>query len=163
MPDVDPAPVAPYPPMEYSWPWLAIALALVVIIAAWYLLLPILARFQLRKRELPPVPGIPPLTGLAPARRAALARIAAVEKGVAATTLHIREAHLELSAILREFAFAVTGIDARAMTLTELRASSFHSIAEVVAQYYPIAFQVTEHTALGNSAELARGVIESWS
>ncbi len=163
MPAADPAPVAPYPPMEYSWPWLAIALAIIAVIVAWYFLLPILARFQLRKRQLPPVPDIPALTGLVPARRAALARIAAVEKGVTAKTLPIREAHLDLSAILREFAFAVTGIDARAMTLTELRASNFHSIAEVVAQYYPIAFQVTEHTALGNSAELAREVIESWS
>ena len=157
MPDVE-----PYPAMEYSWPWLVVALGVIVVIVAWYLLLPILARFRLRKPQLAPVPQIPPLTGLAPARRTALARISAVEKGVAAKTLPIREAHLELSAILREFAFAVTGVDARVMTLAELKASNFHSIADVVAQYYPIAFQVTEHTALGNSAELARRVVESW-
>ncbi len=154
---VDPAEILP--PMQYSLYWLAIGVAILVAIVLWFLLVPRLAR----RRPKPPVVVAPPIPAPRPSPRAAwLARIGSIEKEVAAGELTVRQAHLRLSALLREFATTKTGIDASAMTLRELRAAGLDELASAVAQYYPIAFQAREATQLGRAAQLAREVVSSW-
>jgi len=161
VPAVDPT-TAPYPPTTYGLDYVAFIVFLIALIVGWYLILPLLAR---RAKEKPPKPVPVPKPVLAPvdrAREAALEEIAAIERAVGAREIDVRDAHLRLSATLREFALAVTGVDARTMTLRELRASDLDAIAAAVAQYYPIAFGVTEHSRLGPASEIAREVVRSW-
>ena len=155
--------VDPFPPLQYGLQWVLLAIALVVLIVAFYLLLPRLVR-KLTKPRVVVIPPAPPrrLTPLQNAQQVAFDRIGAVEAAVAAGTTDVRDAHIELSAILREFATETTGIDARSMTLTELRASGLESLATVVATYYPIAFGVPEHSRLAGAADRAREVLSAW-
>jgi hypothetical protein len=155
--------VDPYPPSQYGVLWLLLAIGLVLLIVAWYVLLPRLVRRFTKPR---PAVTLPPppirLTPLQAAKQIAFDRIGAVEAAVGAGTTDVRDAHIELSAILREFATSTTGIDARSMTLTELRASRLEALAAVVATYYPIAFGVPEHSGLSGAADRAREVLASW-
>lgn len=155
--------VDPYPPSQYGVLWLLLAIGLVVLIVAWYVLLPRLVR----RFTKPPVTVTPPpqprvLTPLQTAKQIAFDRIGGVESAVTAGTMDVRDAHIELSAILRDFATTTTGIDARPMTLTELRASKLEALAAVVATYYPIAFGVPEHSKLSGAADRAREVLATW-
>ena len=153
----------PYPLSQYGLQWLLLALVLALLIVAWYVLLPRLVRRFTRPRvaaarvEPPRRP-----TPLQTAKQMAFDRISAVEEAVKAGRTDVRDAHIELSAILREFASTTTGIDARSMTLTELRASRLDAIATVVATYYPIAFGVPEHSTLSGAADRAREVLAAW-
>ena len=155
--------VDPFPPLPYGLQWLILAIALVVLIVAFYVLLPRIVR-RLTKPRVTVPPPVPPrrLTPMQSAKQVAFDRIGAVEAAVAAGTTDVRDAHIELSAILREFATETTGIDARTMTLTELRASKLEAIATVVATYYPIAFGVPEHSRLAGAADRAREVLAAW-
>ena len=155
--------VDPFPPLQYGLQWLILAIALVVVVIAFYVLLPRLVRALTKPREVVATPAPPRrLTPMQSAKQVAFDRIGAVEAAVAAGTTDVRDAHIELSAILREFATETTGIDARSMTLTELRASGLESLATVVATYYPIAFGVPEHSRLAGAADRAREVLAGW-
>ena len=155
--------VDPFPPLQYGLQWLILAIALVVVVIAFYVLLPRLVRALTKPREVVAPPAQPRrLTPMQSAKQVAFDRIGAVEAAVAAGTTDVRDAHIELSAILREFATETTGIDARSMTLTELRASGLESLATVVATYYPIAFGVPEHSRLAGAADRAREVLAGW-
>ena len=66
-------------------------------------------------------------------RRKALTRIASVEQRVTAGELTPREAHIELSGILRELAYYTTRFDARTMTLTDLRRAGLTRLADTLA------------------------------
>lgn len=152
-----------YPPMTYGWLPLAVLAFLLALVVGWYLVLPSLAR---RAKPRPPKPArvtAVVLTPLERARAAAYDEITAIERAERAGEIDVRDAHLRLSATLREFARAVTGVDARTMTLTELRASDLDAIAAAVAQYYPIAFGVDEHSRLGEAPQIAREVLRSWA
>ena len=155
--------VDPYPPSQYGLLWLMLAIGLVLLIVAWYVMLPHLVRRFTKPRVVtPPVVSPRRPTPLQTARQVAFDRIGAVEAAVTAGSMDVRDAHIELSAILREFATTITGIDARSMTLTELRASRFDALAVVVATYYPIAFGVPEHSGLSGAADRAREVLAAW-
>lgn len=154
--------VDPYPPSQYGWPWLVLGIGLLLVIVAWYVLLPFIVRGVTREPAAPPPIPPRPLTPLQLAKQVAFDRIMVVEGAVGDGAMDVRDAHLELSAILRDFATQVTGVDARPMTLTELRASSLEQVAAVVATYYPIAFGISEHSQLGTAATDAKGVLSAW-
>lgn len=150
------------PPMQFQWFWLVIGIGIVLLIVAWYLLIPLIARRSLRAPAAP-APYQRPYQGPAGAAERALAAIAEVERSCTAGTISVREAHLRFSAIVREFAWDMSRVDARTMTLTELRATGLSTIAGAVAQFYPIAFQEEELLELGTAAGVARGAVTSWS
>ena len=151
------------PPVQFAWYWLPIALGVIALLVAWYLLIPLIARRSTRGRPAESLVFTRNYEGPLGARDRAWAAIAAVEQDARSGAISVREAHLQLSAIVREFAWDMTRIDARTMTLTELRATGFAPIADAVAQFYPIAFQEQELTELGGVADVARGAVASWS
>ena len=150
------------PPMQFQWYWVPIGILLLLLIAAWYFFIPVIARRAVR-RVAPPVPYQRPYQGPAGAAQRAFEAIAVVEQQASVQAITVREAHLRFSAIVREFAWDMTRVDARTMTLTELRATGLTTIATAVAQFYPIAFQEEELLQLGSAADVARGAVASWN
>ena len=161
MPDVDEL----APPLQFSnWPlWALLALGIVLVVVAWYVLIPRIA-LRAAGRTPPPLPVYQPQRlGPMGARERALAAIDQVEADATAGVISAREAHLRLSAIVRGFAWDVTAVDARTMTLTELGATGLAPIAEAVGQFYPIAFREEEAVELGAAADTARGAVTAWN
>ena len=149
-------------PMQYQPLWLVLGIVAALLVVAWYLLIPSIARRSTRRRAPLPPEFVRAYGGPMGAHDRALQAIDQVEQSARAGAITVREAHLRLSAIVREFAWDMTRIDARTMTLTELKATGFTPIADAVAQFYPIAFQEDELTDLGSIADVARGAVTAW-
>jgi hypothetical protein len=64
---------------------------------------------------------------------------------------------------VREYAHAVSGVDAPVMTLTELQSSSLPSVTAAVAEYYPASFESADRNEISSAVARERQVIESWS
>jgi len=149
-----------FPPEAYGWLlWLPLPLFL-VLLALWILLSRRIARRTLRRRPQPaqaqaPVVWTPPADPTGAAR----GRIDDVERRVEAGELDVRDAHLELSGIVREWAWATSHLDARTMTLAELRSAGLWRVADAVAGWYPMAFAPEEVSHARRAIAEAREVV----
>ncbi|SKA86195.1 hypothetical protein SAMN06295879_0890 [Agreia bicolorata] len=145
------------PPIGYSGAWLIIGIVLIVVVIAAILLILLL---RASKRSSPPQP-LPP-GGLAGLRAEYHARITEIETEFAAGRLSARSAHHRLSAVVRQYGRAVSGIDAPVMTLTELQSSPLPTVTAAVAEYYPASFESADRSEISSAVARARQVIESW-
>lgn len=156
-----------YAPMTYSWwvPTLGVALMLLAI--AWV----VIALVLTRRRPATTLPPPPPLLVARPgdpfaaARPVYLARVDALERRFVAGELDARALHLELSAVVRDFATVRQGLDARVLTLSELRRlTGTRRLAALIETYYRPSFAQDGH--VGASPERAvtgaRRVISQW-
>ncbi len=148
------------PPMLYSWFWPVLGVVAILLVAAWFLLVPLLSRLFTRVR---PVQAFARPRPAARGYAGTLAEIDEVERAALADEISIREAHLRLSELVRSFASEGKAYDARTMTLTELRDHGMTIVAEAVAQFYPIAFQEDELTELGTAPQVAREAVRAWN
>lgn len=147
-------------PMLYFWLWPVLGAVAVLLIVAWFVLVPLLSRLLTRKRP----PAV--VTRPRPAARGyagTMAEIDEVERAALADEISVREAHLRLSELVRSYASEGRMYDARTMTLTELRDNGMLIVAQAVAQFYPIAFQEEELTELGPAPQIAREAVRAWS
>lgn len=158
----DPPPPGFYGPEPYADRWLLIGLALVVLIALWYVAL----WWWTRKRPplLPATPAPDRLTGL----RAEYARqIDLVLSRARSGRITQRQGHQQLSVLLRHFVEEVSGIAAPTMTLTELHRSHEHvrltPVSQVVATLYPGEFGPLEAETLAGAAHVAKQVVARWT
>jgi hypothetical protein len=148
------------PPMLYNAIWPILGAAAVLLVIAWFVLIPLLSRLFTRTRTKPVVERPRPV---ARGYGGTLSAIDEVERAALADEITIREAHLRLSELVRSFASEGRMVDARTMTLTELRDHGMVVIADAVAQFYPIAFQEEELTELGAAPEIAREAVRAWN
>lgn len=162
MPDVDLAATGLFPPVQYSPMWGVLAVTLLVLIAAFYILVPVLMRSREAAREpadsswipeFPPVPLGEKYSGL----------IAEVESAHHRGELTVRDAHQRLSLLLRFFAWESSGLRAPQMTLADLREAHATPLSDAVEQLYPGAFAEIERGSVLEAAELARRVVHSWT
>lgn len=147
------------PPMLYSALWPILGAAAVLLVIAWFVLIPLLSRLfgrPSKPRTEKPRPFV------RRGRDGTLAAIDAVQREALAGEISVREAHLRLSELVRSFASEDRVLDARTMTLTELRANNLTIVADAVAQFYPIAFQEEELTELGAAPDIAREAVHAW-
>ncbi len=148
------------PPLLYFWLWPLLGAFAVLLIVAWFVLVPLLSRLLTRTR---------PSTAVSRPRPAArgfagtMAEIDEVERAALADEISVREAHLRLSELVRSYASEGRMYDARTMTLTELRDNGMLIVAQAVAQFYPIAFQEEELTELGPAPQIAREAVRAWN
>ena len=145
------------PPIGYGGGLLVVGIVLLVLVVVTILLIALLRRRRPATSPAP-MPG-----GLAGIKADHHARISAIEAEFAAGTLSARRAHHRLSAVVRDFGRAVSGIDAPVMTLTELQSVSLPTVTTAVAEYYPAAFEREDRTDISSSVVRARQVIESWA
>ena len=160
MPDIDQF----FPPLPYDWWWWLVLPLFVALLVAWVLLSRRFARMRGWRRRGTTGPTVPKVLPLpVDVRRKALARIGDVERRVTAGELSPRDAHIELSEILRELAFYTTRFDARKMTLTDLRRAGLSRLADTIGSFYPVAFAPHEAIEAQPAIDAARTAVSQWS
>ena len=92
-----------------------------------------------------------------------LARIAKVEKNYNEKKIDVRNAHQELSAIVRMFVFEMTGIQAQNLSLMELKEQKVESISGLIEEFYAPEFAERSEKETMDSIKDARTVVQSWN
>jgi hypothetical protein len=153
-------------PQNASVWWLITGLILIAVVAGWY----VFVFVNTRHRPPKPDPNDQPLVDyskpgdpFAALRMKYLAKVDAVAQEFANKTIDVRELHLRLSTIVREFAQVRRGVDTTVMTLTEIeQLPGVGSLASLISYYYQPSFaRQTAMTGL-ESIDGAREVISRW-
>jgi hypothetical protein len=147
-----------YAPLLYS-PWLLwLALGLLALVGGWFLYV-----FLSTRKPQAPAARSRPASDLNTLRRDFLERINAVADAADAGRLPAREAHQELSLLVRTFVQGASGVGAPRMTLAELRETCPPAVAAAIEQLYPGEFAPHPRDSPAAAAETAREVVRSWS
>lgn len=145
----------PAAPAGYStWVWV-LGLALLAAIGAWY--------WWVHRRTRPrPAPDLPQ-SHWQTLRETTLGRVEAAEEQFRNGHAGLRELHLELNTILREFATERLGRDAMWMTAAELaQIEGTERLSHLLAEYEEPAFASdTDAQAMAATAR-AREVVATW-
>lgn len=148
-----------YGPLLYS-PWLLwFGLGLMVLVAGWFLFV-----FGSTRR-----PGLqtesyaPASSDLSALRQEFLASINKVAADADSGRLPARQAHQELSLLVRMFVQRATGVAAPRMTLAELQENGPPALVTAIARIYPGEFAAHPQESAADAAETAREVVRSWS
>lgn len=145
-------------PLPYSQGWMWAGLALLAVVLGWYCFVFLSTR---------PAPAQPPRftppSDINDLKEAYVQRIDAVASDAAAGQLTAREAHLELSLLVRSFARDVTGVDAPRLTLAELHRHPLPGVAEVIGRIYPGEFGLEPLPPVAQSAGTARQAVWQWN
>lgn len=149
-----------YPPVQYEWWWLALAVAVLVVLAAGAWLVWALTRPPRERPE--PVASLD--SRLDELRRTHLAMIDDVARRYAARELPPREANAELSRIARAFVNDYTGVETPVLSLAELQARGMSPelIDAVRRHFYPSLYADGPPIDPVASAEAARRVVTGW-
>lgn len=149
-----------YPPVQYEWWWLALAVAILVVLAAGAWLVWALTRPPRERPE--PVASLD--ARLDALRREHLDLIDSVEARYAARRLRPREANAELSRITRAFVNEYTGVETPVLSLAELQARGLSPelIDAVRRHFYPSLYAEGPPIDPVASAEAARRVVTGW-
>ncbi|WAA66278.1 hypothetical protein [Microbacterium oxydans] len=155
-----------YPPAQYGWGWmlLAIGILALLVLGAWLLI--VLTR---PRRTLPPADdnsGNPPLIidVLSQLRTEYLARIQQIETDYRERRMSARQANLELSRVVRTFVNEYSGLEAPVLALDDLVARGVHPalIDAMGRHYYPSIFRQGPAIDPVAGAEAARTVVRTW-
>jgi len=147
-----------FPPTQFSPLWAILGVFLILAVVAWFIIVPVLTRPKPAPFQF--APAYAPLS--VPARARFEHLIDGVEVAYLRGQLSVREAHQQLSAIVRGFAHESSGYPASAMTLTELRELNLPGLSEAVERFYPAEFGINESGSVAESAAQARAVVREW-
>ena len=149
-----------YPPVQYEWWWLGLAVLILLLIAAAAWTVWALTRPPRDK----PAPVAPLDSQLEQLRARGLAAIDEVASRYAAREISAREANAELSQIARGFVNDYTGVETPVLSLPELaaRGMSPELIDAVRRHFYPSLYAEGPPIDPVASAEAARRVVLGW-
>ncbi len=150
-----------YPPMTFSALWTVIAAVVGLAIVGWFAV--VWAQTRRVFAFVPPQP--PPGWRLAQLKDESLQRIDEIVRRAGVGELSARRAHQDLSATVRQFVRAASGVDAPTMTLTELQRTGLPAMAavsDVVFRLYPVEFGPERHVSVVEAAAVAREVVARW-
>jgi hypothetical protein len=147
-------------PVSYS-PWLVVlVVALPLVVLAWYV--GVAVWFS--------DPGglsLPRRVRLSAARRRHLGRLEQLRRAVEEGRVPVRDAHQEISAVVRSFVTETGAVDARSMSLEQLREAELPRVAELVSLVYPPAFAPGEQgqpqERFGPALREAKGIVREWT
>lgn len=147
-----------YGPLLYS-PWLLwFGLGLIVLVAGWFLFVFVSTRSPgLQSERYAPAPDLNAL------QQEFLASINKVAADANSGRLPARQAHQELSLLVRMFVQRASGVAAPRMTLAELQENGPPALVTAIARIYPGEFAAHPQESPGAAAETAREVVRSWS
>lgn len=149
-----------FPPVQYQPWWGLIGFGMLVLVAAWYVYL----FYSTRRR---PSTATPPVPGLSrPAPEAVRAHyLGLIDETLTAHTkgdLPLRDAHHQLSLLLRSYVAEREGVRTLPMTLSDLRETPLTPLAAAVAKLYPGAFSEDHPGTVQQAADEARRVVTTW-
>ncbi|PRB18237.1 hypothetical protein [Microbacterium sp. MYb62] len=154
-----------YPPAQYGWGWmlLAIGILALLVVGAWLLIVLTRPRRTISVAE---TGGYPPLIVdvLSQLRTEYMARIQQIETDYRERRLSARQANLELSRVVRTFVNEYSGLEAPVLALDDLVARGVHPalIDAMGRHYYPSIFRQGPPIDPVAGAEAARAVVRSW-
>lgn len=156
-----------YPPAQYGWGWmlLAIGILLLLILAAWVVVL--LTRPRRDAGSSPTSSGGPvvhTVDVLSQLRVEYLDTIQGIEDDYRARAVSARQANLELSRVVRTFVNEYSGLEAPVLALDDLRSRGVHPalIDALQRHYYPSIFRQGPAIDPLAGAEAARTVVRTW-
>ncbi|PFG34998.1 hypothetical protein [Sanguibacter antarcticus] len=154
-------------PVAFSAWWAWTGVALLVAVTVWLVVLFVVTRRRSDEDQVrEPLPPATYAAGSDPfvdVRVLCLTKIDEVERAFYAEEIDVRELHLRLSTIVREFAGRRRGIDTSVMTLTDLEhLTGAGRLANLIARYYQPAFARTTQETGVEGLDGARTVVSSW-
>lgn len=155
-----------YPPAQYGWGWmlLAIGILALLVLGAWLLI--VLTRPKRTLSVSDPAAGHAPLIidVLSQLRTEYLGRIQQIETDYRERRLAPRQANIELSREVRRFVNEYSGLEAPVLTLDDLTARGVHPalIDALSRHYYPSIFRPGPPVDPLAGAEAARTVVRAW-
>ncbi|QNA91293.1 MULTISPECIES: hypothetical protein [unclassified Microbacterium] len=155
-----------YPPAQYGWGWmlLAIGILILLVLGAWLLMVLTRPRRTLTVAD-PAVEHAPLIVDvLSQLRTEYFARIEQIETEYRERRLPARQANLELSKVVRTFVNEYSGLEAPVLTLDDLVARGVHPalIDALSRHYYPSIFRPGPSIDPVAGAEAARTVVRTW-
>ncbi|MDJ1369858.1 hypothetical protein [Gulosibacter molinativorax] len=159
-PTPEPNPGEVMPLVGYSPFWLVLGIAILALIAAFYVLVLLFTAGRTKPTKMkaktePPV-------DLEKLQHEGYSKIAQIETASMNGTLDPKAAHEQLSAVVREYVAEATGIPADHMTLSDLRRTELRGTTRAVEQFYPAVFGAEPQQDLGKSIHMAREVLAGW-
>lgn len=147
-----------YGPLLYS-PWLLwLGVGLAALLTGWFLFV-----FLSTRRTQAPANHLLPAPDLNALQKDFLERINKVAADADTGRLPARQAHQELSLLVRIFVQSASGVAAPRMTLAELQEKGPPPLATAIARLYPGEFAAHPQESPAAAAEIAREVVRSWS
>lgn len=155
-----------YPPAQYGWVWMLLALGIIaaLILAAWLLMFLTKPRRGIVVQG--DMPAAPPLTAdvLTLLRQEYHERIGRIEADYRAGTLTARHTNLELSRVVRTFVNEYSGLEAPVLALDDLMRLGVPPalIDALQRHYYPSIFRKGPAVDPIAGVEAAHKVVGSW-
>ncbi len=155
-----------YPPAQYGWGWILLAIGVLVAVAGIAWLVVVLTRPR-RAIAFVAGPAAPPVLTADAAtvlRQEYLGAIAQIEADYRAGASDARRANLDLSRVVRGFVNEYSGIEAPVLALDDLVRLGVHpSLVDAIGRnYYPSIFRRTAPVDPLVGAEAARKVVTTW-
>ncbi|MFK3677229.1 hypothetical protein ACI2IP_05825 [Microbacterium sp. NPDC090218] len=155
-----------YPPAQYGWGWMLLAIGILILLVAGAWLLIVLTRPRRVLSFTDETTGHGPLIVdvLSQLRTEYLVRIQQIETDYQERRLSPRQANLELSRVVRTFVNEYSGLEAPVLALDDLVARGVHPalIDAMGRHYYPSIFRQGPAIDPVAGAEAARTVVRSW-
>ena len=155
-----------YPPAQYGWGWmlLAIGILALLVLGAWLLIVLTRPRRTLSTAGEAQEPTLLTVDVLSQLRTEYLERIQMVESDYRERKLSARNANFELSRVVRTFVNEYSGLEAPVLALDDLKARGVHPalIDAMGRHYYPSIFRQGPAIDPIAGAEAARTVVRTW-
>ena len=148
-----------FPPVQYLPWWGLIGFGMLVLVVAWYVFL-----FYFTRRRVSTAQAVPSMTRPAPeaVRAHYLGMIDETTTAHANGTLGLRDAHHQLSLLLRSYVAEREGVKTLPMTLSDLQETPLTPLTAAVAKLYPGAFSQDYSGTVEQAADEARRVVTTW-
>ena len=150
-----------FPPVQYQPWWGLLGFLILVVVVAWYVWVFVSTRAsKARTAEVPqPVTQRPSPEAV---RAHYLGMISQTREAHASGELDRREAHHQLSLLLRSYVDEREGVRTLHMTLKDLRTTPLTPLSDAVARLYPGAFSADYPGTVDEAAAEAQRLVSSW-
>jgi hypothetical protein len=141
-------------PVGYDDRWVVLAVLALALMAVYYAAV----LWWGRSRPDRPARSVP--------RAECLGQLEKIGTAVSAGRVSPREGHQRISATVRHFVSAASGVPAHTMTLADIEREGPEDLAEIVALVYPPEFAPGDDLArerFGTALERARELVTTWS
>ena len=148
------------PPVQYLPWWGLLGFLILVVVAAWYVWLFV----STRASKVPKPPAVERVLRPSPEaiRAHYLGMIGETRAAHAAGQLDRREAHHQLSLLLRSYVDEREGVRTLHMTLKDLRTTPLTPLSDAVGRLYPGAFSPDYPGTVDEAAAEAQRLVKSW-